>query len=93
MTVLKCFKRGIANLETLLNSKVPSRTRLLLKLPKIHLTQRTWIPYQLAEATDVTLTIHSLNGTLIRTLTLGHKTAGLYRNKNRAAYWDGKKTS
>ena len=50
----------------------------------------TWIPYQLAEDADVTLTIHALNGQPIRRLKLGHQTAGTYYNRSRAAYWDGK---
>ena len=50
----------------------------------------TWIPYQLSEAADVTVAIHSMNGSLIRTLELGHQAAGIYQNKSRAAYWDGR---
>ncbi len=50
----------------------------------------TWIPYQLAEAADVTLTIYGANGQLVRTLTLGYQAAGVYHRKGRAAYWDGK---
>ena len=50
----------------------------------------TWIPYQLSEAANVTVAIHSMNGSLIRTLELGHQAAGIYQNKSRAAYWDGR---
>ena len=50
----------------------------------------TWIPYQLAAAADVTLTIYGANGQLVRTLTLGYQAAGVYHRKGRAAYWDGK---
>ena len=39
----------------------------------------TWIPYQLAEATDVTLTIHDVSGRKVRRLALGHRPAGVYR--------------
>lgn len=48
----------------------------------------TWIPYQLAKPADVTLTIYSVNGTLIRTLALGHQPAGTYQSKSLAAYWN-----
>ena len=41
---------------------------------------------------DVTLHIYAVNGTLVRTLTLGHQPAGLYQSRSRAAYWDGKNT-
>ena len=50
----------------------------------------TWIPYQLSEAADVTLTIYGANGHLVRTLQLGHQAAGVYHRKERAAYWDGR---
>ena len=50
----------------------------------------TWIPYQLAKPTEVTITIHAINGKRVRTLALGHQPAGIYQNRSRAAYWDGK---
>ena len=50
----------------------------------------TWIPYQLAKPSDVTLTIYAVNGQVVRTLTLGHQPAGIYRTRSRAAYWDGR---
>ena len=50
----------------------------------------TWIPYQLATPADVTLRIYSIDGELIRTLTLGHQAAGIYQRQSRAVYWDGK---
>ena len=34
--------------------------------------------------------IYTVNGVLVRTLALGHQSAGIYQNKSRAAYWDGK---
>ena len=52
----------------------------------------TWIPYQLAEAADVKVSIYSVNGTLIRTLALGHQSIGVYHSRNRAAHWDGRNT-
>ena len=83
------FDLGIANLEALLASRIPSETRLLLNYPN-PFNPETWIPYQLAEATDVTVTIHSMSGSLIRTLELGHQAAGVYQSKSQAAYWDGR---
>ena len=50
----------------------------------------TWIPYQLERDAGVTLTIHALNGQLVRRLALGHQTVGTYYSRSRAAYWDGK---
>lgn len=34
-------------------------------------------------------TIYSVDGILIRTLALGYQPAGIYRSRDRAAYWDG----
>ena len=83
------FDLGIANLERLLQATVPEATQLLLNYPN-PFNPETWIPYQLAKATDVTVSIYSVNGTLVRTLALGHQAAGVYQSKSQAAYWDGR---
>jgi len=44
----------------------------------------------LSAAAEVTVTIHSSDGKLVRTLELGQMPAGAYSDKNRAAYWDGR---
>ena len=83
------FQRAIANLEQLLAALMPKETALLANYPN-PFNPETWIPYQLAEPTEVTLHIYAINGELIRTLALGHQRAGLYQTQTRAAYWDGK---
>ena len=50
----------------------------------------TWIPYHLAKPTEVTITIYAVNGQAVRTLALGYQPAGIYQNRSRAAYWDGR---
>ncbi len=50
----------------------------------------TWIPFQLSEPAAVTIRIYAADGQLIRKMALGHQKAGIYRNRNRAAHWDGK---
>ena len=50
----------------------------------------TWIPYQLSAAGDVSISIYSVNGHLVRRLELGHQVAGVYQRRSRAAYWDGR---
>ena len=67
----------------------PVQTALLVNYPN-PFNPETWIPYQLSEAAEVIVSIYAVNGTLIRTLDLGHQPAGLYQGKSRAAYWDGK---
>ncbi len=83
------FQQGIATLERLLTLFIPEETALLHNYPN-PFNPETWIPYQLAEPAEVTLTIHSVNGTLVRTLALGHQPAGIYQTRSRTAYWDGK---
>ena len=83
------FKQGIENLQNLLASLIPEETALLRNYPN-PFNPETWIPYQLAESTEVTLTIYDMNGRLIRRLAVGYQAAGIYRSRSRAAYWDGR---
>ena len=83
------FKQGIENLENLLASLIPEETALLHNYPN-PFNPETWIPYQLAESAEVTLTIYDMNGQVVRRLALGHQAAGMYRSRSRAVYWDGR---
>ena len=83
------FKQGIENFERLLASLIPEGTALLHNYPN-PFNPETWIPYQLAHAAEVTLTIYDTQGTLVRQLDLGYQQAGYYTNRTRAAYWDGR---
>ena len=85
---------GIAALEQLLAALTrveapPKETVLLANYPN-PFNPETWIPYELAEAADVTVTIHASDGKLVRTLKLGQVPAGTYQSRSRAAYWDGR---
>ena len=86
---------GIAALERLLTSlsrrdlPVPKETVLLANYPN-PFNPETWIPYQLAEAAEVQVSIYTADGKLVRTLELGQVPAGIYQNRSRAAYWDGR---
>ena len=86
---------SIAALERLLTSlsrrdlPVPKETVLLANYPN-PFNPETWIPYQLSEAAEVTVTIHASDGKLVRTLDLGLLPAGIYQNRSRAAYWNGR---
>ena len=82
-------QRGILFLQQLLTKLTPKETTLLANYPN-PFNPETWIPYHLAKDADVTLHIYAVNGTLVRTLTLGHQAAGMYQNRSRAAYWDGR---
>ena len=83
------FKQGIENLENLLALLIPEETALLRNYPN-PFNPETWIPYQLAETAKVILTIYDMNGQLVRRLAVGHQTAGMYRSRSRAMYWDGR---
>ena len=83
------FKEGIEVLERLLTALIPKETALLNNYPN-PFNPETWIPYQLAESAEVTLTIYDMNGVIVRRLALGHQIAGMYTSRTRAAYWDGR---
>ena len=67
----------------------PKKTVLLANYPN-PFNPETWIPYQLSEAAEVTVTIHASDGKLVHLLELGQVPAGIYQTKGRAAYWDGR---
>ena len=83
------FRQGIATLEQLFNTAVPTETVLLPNYPN-PFNPETWIPYDLAEAANVHLHIYNATGESIQQLSLGFQTAGTYRTRSRAAYWDGR---
>ena len=83
------FQQGITNLQRLLALLTPERTALLTNYPN-PFNPETWIPYQLSESAEVTLRIYAVSGALVRTLNLGHQPAGIYHQRSRAAYWNGK---
>ena len=68
---------------------VPKETTLLANYPN-PFNPETWIPYQLSEPAEVTVSIYSVNGSLVRRLDLGHQAAGKYQSRSRAVYWDGR---
>ena len=83
------YLRGITMLEQILALLIPQETVLLANYPN-PFNPETWIPYQLAKPADVTLSIYSVDGRLVRRLALGYQSAGVYRSRNRAAHWDGR---
>ncbi len=81
--------KGIIFLEQLLAALTPKETALLPNYPN-PFNPETWIPYQLATSADVSISIYTANGTLVRRLDLGHQAVGMYQHRSRAAHWDGK---
>ena len=67
----------------------PKQNRLLQNYPN-PFNPETWIPYRLAEAGPVVLSIYDTTGELIRTFSLGYQSAGFYQSRGHAVYWDGR---
>ena len=86
------YLRGIAVLEQLLAALTPKEHALLPNYPN-PFNPETWIPYHLAHAADVQVTIYDTNGVMVRQLDLGHQPAGFYTDRVKAAYWDGRNAS
>ncbi|MDE0685228.1 MAG: cadherin domain-containing protein, partial [Candidatus Poribacteria bacterium] len=68
---------------------IPDNTALLTNFPN-PFNPETWIPYQLVEPAEVTLTIYDVRGVVVRELKLGHQAAGFYQTRSQAIYWDGR---
>ena len=83
--------RGLRVLKSLVTLFVPKETALLPNYPN-PFNPETWIPYQLASPADVSIAIYAADGKLVRTLNLGHQLVGIYHQRSRAAYWDGRNT-
>ena len=67
----------------------PGQNRLLQNYPN-PFNPETWIPYQLAEDSEVSISIYDSAGRLVRSLSLGYQSAGFYNSRGQAAYWDGR---
>ncbi len=86
------FQEGIALLNRFLKAMRPHETELLPNYPN-PFNPETWIPYRLAEAADVILTIYDTKGILVRRFDLGHQAASYYTDRTKAVYWDGRNAS
>ncbi len=73
----------------LISIEEPLDTKLHANYPN-PFNPETWIPYQLAKNSDITIRIYDASGRIVRTLFTGHQTAGYYLSRGEAAYWDGK---
>ncbi|MYF54790.1 T9SS type A sorting domain-containing protein [Candidatus Poribacteria bacterium] len=65
------------------------RNRLLQNFPN-PFNPETWIPFQLADNSNVTIQIYTPTGNLVRTLSLGVMAAGTYTSQSKAIHWDGR---
>ena len=83
------YTQVIGYLERLLAKIRPNKTQLLANYPN-PFNPETWIPYHLANPSDVQIVIYDTHGVIIRRLELGHQSEGYYTSRSRAAYWDGR---
>ena len=83
------YLRAITLLESVLAAMRPNKTLLLANYPN-PFNPETWIPYHLANASNVVVTIYDTRGDIVRRIDLGHKAAGYYTNRSRAVHWDGR---
>jgi hypothetical protein len=70
----------------------PEKTILLQNYPN-PFNPETWIPFHLSQEADVSVRIYDSVGRLVRNLALGSKQEGIYVDKSKAVYWDGKNDS
>ena len=71
---------------------LPKVTQLLQNYPN-PFNPETWIPFELNQDSDVSLTIYDTAGRQIRHLDLGFQKAGTYLRREQAIYWDGRTQS
>ena len=67
----------------------PYNNRLMANFPN-PFNPETWIPFELEQASDVSIRIYGMDGRPVRQLELGQKAVGIYADTNSAAYWDGR---
>ena len=83
------YRDAIAMIEAFLAAMRPDETVLLPNYPN-PFNPETWIPYHLANPSQVVITIYDARGSVIRRLELGHQREGYYTSRSDAAYWDGR---
>jgi len=68
---------------------LPNDTSLFQNYPN-PFNPECWIPYELAERTQVMIRMYNISGQLVKTMDLGEKEAGNYTTQSQAAYWNGR---
>ena len=68
---------------------VPNLTRLLQNYPN-PFNPETWIPFQLNQDAEVSVSIYNVSGRLVRTFPIGFRSAGIYLSQDKAIYWNGR---
>ena len=82
-------KNSRIQLAELVTYEIPAKTELLLNYPN-PFNPETWIPFRLAEDSQVSLTIYDRTGRVVRSVDVGHRPAAVYETRAKAIYWDGR---
>ncbi len=82
-------KNSRIQLTELVTYEIPAKTELLLNYPN-PFNPETWIPFRLAEDSQVSLTIYDRTGRVVRSVDVGHRPAAVYESRAKAIYWDGR---
>ena len=80
---------GSISLPDLVTYEIPAQSELLANYPN-PFNPETWIPFRLAEDSNVSLDIYGASGALVRTIDLGFTPAAVYEGRSDAIYWDGR---
>ena len=76
-------------LKVILPQRSAIETQLLPNYPN-PFNPETWIPFELAEDTEVSVRIFDTSGEIVRQISLGYLNAGSYVSRERAVYWNGR---
>ena len=76
-------------LKAILPERLPTETQLLPNYPN-PFNPETWIPFELSQDSEVSVSIYDVSGTPVRSISMGYLQAGSYVSQSKAAYWDGK---
>ena len=82
-------KTVLSLLRVVLTKQLPKKTQLLPNYPN-PFNPETWIPFELHQNTNVSLTISDLKGNQVRRIDLGYTLLGKYTSHDKAIHWDGK---
>jgi len=86
---IRDLKQALKRLISQKWAQLIPETELLQNYPN-PFNPETWIPYQLAQDSEVIISIYDQKGQLVRLINLGVKAVGMYFTKDRATYWDGR---
>ena len=76
-------------LKAILPKRLPTETQLLPNYPN-PFNPETWIPFELAKGTEVSIRIFDASGKVVRQIGLGYLDTGSYVSRKRAVYWNGR---